>query len=284
MKQTRPIDSLETILRLEAPPGARYSVRLADFFGAALAGDLLARMIRGTARGIPTDRHLHALHAVFIEAVPPSVLLDVLVEATPDEGSLSRRCIRVTRDGRPLAVATASWGRRAAEAVEYQDHPMDEHLPDPDTLPTTLEGARAEGWPEQYARGPIEFRRVGDRWPAVPASPGATHIEWIRPRCAVPDDPRLHEAAMVMASEFYSHWPFEWRLGAQFRSDRFRLLDHALWIHHPVAWTDWWLLRTTSFVATAGRALATREIFTRDRRLILTAMHEAQLADGGRNS
>jgi acyl-CoA thioesterase-2 len=100
----------------------------------------------------------------------------------------------------------------------------------------------------------------------------------MRPRAPLGDDPRLQMAALVFLADFYSHWPFERRIGAAFANDRFRPLDHALWVHRPARWDDWWLMETISEVAHAGRGLSRRRIFTRDGSLIASAAQEALVA------
>jgi acyl-CoA thioesterase-2 len=152
-------------------------------------------------------------------------------------------------------------------------------LPAPEKLRSTLEQARAEGWPEDYARGPIEFRRVRpSSWPDAPADEPVAHIEWVKPREALPDDPRLHSAALVFLADFYSHWEFERRVGRKFAYDRFRPLDHALWVHRLLRWDDWWLMKATTDVSHAGRALSRREIYTRDGVLVASTAREASIA------
>jgi hypothetical protein len=54
--------------------------------------------------------------------------------------------------------------------------------PDLESLPSTLECARAEGWPEEYARGPVELRRVGPMWRDPDRGDSYHHLAWLSPR------------------------------------------------------------------------------------------------------
>jgi acyl-CoA thioesterase-2 len=95
----------------------------------------------------------------------------------------------------------------------------------------------------------------------------------------LPADARdVHVAAIVFLSDFYAHWPFEWRYGPRFDHARFRPLDHHVWVHRPVRWDDWWLLETKSEVAHDGRALALRTLADRSGRLVASAATEALIA------
>jgi acyl-CoA thioesterase-2 len=149
-------------------------------------------------------------------------------------------------------------------------------LPSPESLPSTRDTAKREGW-EDYAAGPLEFRRVNASWPPPPEDQQRPHREWLRPRAALPPDPKLHTAALVFASQFYPQWAFEWRAGRDFRRDRFAILAHSVWLHEPARWDDWWLVDTHSDASSGGRALAHRRIFARDGRLLASATHTASV-------
>jgi acyl-CoA thioesterase-2 len=135
-------------------------------------------------------------------------------------------------------------------------------------------GAR-EGW-AQYAVVPIESRRITPHEPVKEHEP-ASWLGWLRPRAALGDEPRLHAAALAFLAEYRSHWAVERRLGADFPRTEITLLDHALWVHRPRRWDDWWLVRTESDVGAAGRCLSRREIYARDGELIASAAWEAAL-------
>ena len=64
-------------------------------------------------------------------------------------------------------------------------------------------------------------------------------------------------------------------------AERFASLDHAIWLHAPARWDDWWLVTTRSDIAAAGRALTQRQIYTRDGRLIATIAQEALIGEHG---
>jgi acyl-CoA thioesterase-2 len=270
-----PRESLAEMLRIERVREGEFAARCEDFWGAALGGDVLARAVlaaAATCRGL----ELHSLHAAFLRPVPPALPLSLRVEPLGDDRDGARRQVRIERDGL-LCQVVASFAP-LGDGLGYQDPTPAAHLPAPEALPSTLELARAEGWAE-YARGPIEFRRAHPRvWPDPTGEISGGHVVWMRPRAPLGADPRLRMAALVFLADFYSHWPFERRIGAGFASDRFRPLDHALWVHQPARWDDWWLTETISEVAHAGRGLSRRRIFARDGRLIATAAQEALVA------
>jgi acyl-CoA thioesterase-2 len=266
-----PSEVLASLLRVEPVRDGEFAVRLEDFWGGSLDADVLARAALAAAQGCPAEE-LHSLHACFLKPAPPGVPLTLRVEGLAD-GPPARREIRLLGEGL-LCLGVASFAAPGA-GVAYQDVAPHPDLPDPEGLPSTLDLARAEGWSD-YARGPIEFRRaLPRRWPDAAGVPGGVHVEWVRPRAPLPDDPRAHMAALVFLSAFYPHWPFERRIGPGFSPERFTSLDHALWVHGAERWDDWWLLQSGTQVGRAGRALSRREIYTRKGRLVASVSQEA---------
>jgi acyl-CoA thioesterase II len=270
-----PREALAEILRLEPVGGGEFAACFEDFWGNTVGGDVLARAAlaaAATCEGLELD----SLHASFLRPVPPGIRLALRVETLAEDRDGVHRQVRIEGEG--LLCQVLARFAPAGCGLGYQDARPVADLPRPEDLPSTLEQARAEGWSE-YARGPIEFRRARPRvWPDPAGDTSGPHVEWMRPRAALGDDPRLQMAALVFLADFYSHWPFERRVGRGFAVARFQPLDHALWVHQPARWDDWWLLETISEVAHAGRGLSRRRIFTREGRLIASTAQAALIA------
>jgi acyl-CoA thioesterase II len=275
-----PRESLGSILTVERVEGDEFGVRLEDFWGASLTCDALARAALAAAQSCG-GAALHSLHARFVEPAPPGVALRLRVERLGEDGAVVRRRVQLRRENRLLSDVTLSFAS-PSPGLAYQGAALDPDLPDPETVPSTAERARAEGWAD-YASGPIEFRRIGAAWPWPEPSPeqSSTHREWVRPRQPLPREAEVHMAATVFLSDFYSHWTASDRLGARFRPPRFTPLEHALWLHRPLRWDGWWLLRAVSEVGHAGRLFTRRQLFSADGALVASAAQEGLYAGGG---
>jgi acyl-CoA thioesterase-2 len=270
-----PRESLREILELERVRDGAFVARLEDFWGASQGGDALARAALAAADSCP-GLELRSLHARYLRPLPAASPLRLRVERLADAEAGASREVRIEGDGL-LCHVTAGFAPPGT-GTEYQDAALPAALPDPERLPSTREQAQAEGWSD-YARGPIEFRRAHPRvWPDPTGDTSGGHVEWVRPRTPLPDDPRLQMAALVFLADFYSHWPFERRIGRQFAYGHFLTLDHALWVHQTTRWDDWWLLESVSEVSHAGRALSRRRIFTRAGALVASAAQSALVA------
>lgn len=275
MAEREPRESLAAILRLEPSAGAECAVSLESFWGEAAGGDALARAALFGAEANP-GRDLVALHACFLASLAPDVPLQLHREALRGGGRISHLRVQL-RDGKELLCdAALSFEVPGSDGPAYQQQGLPRDLPDPESLPSELELGQREGWAE-YARGPIESRRIGAWREPVRDGEPARWRGWLRPRVALPDDPRLHMAALVFLSDYRIHWAVEKKLGDAFFSHSFVSLDHALWVHRPARFDDWWLVETTSEVARAGRSLTRREIRARDGSLIASVAQQALL-------
>lgn len=271
------VESFAPFFELEKRRDGEFVARLADFGGRSFGGDLLARAVLAAADG--DRRELHALHATFLRPAPAGVPISLVVDRLGDGRRLARRRVRVEHDGRQLCAITASFAA-ASDGLRYQGTLPDPTLPAADSLPSTRELARAEGWLE-YAGGPIEFRRIGE-WSRLPQMEGpVAKLGWMAPRTPLPAEPAMHAAALAYLSDFLSHWAVEVRLGPAFSPEGLLSLDHALWVHRPPRWDDWWLVDTRTDIAHAGRALTRREVYDRGGQLIASIVQEALVTTSG---
>ena len=274
-----PHSAFEDFLRVEATGDGAWSSALADFdWGAAFGGDLLARMALAASRDVGPERALRSLHAHFLAPATPGSAAALHVTPLGDDAHETRRRVAVTVGGATLCEGVASFAATAA-GPRYHAGGFDASLAAPESLPSDVELAQSDGWPVRYL-APIEFRRAEPRaWPFPAAADGeASHWSgWLRPRVPLSADLALHAAALVFASDYRSHWGPETRLGPAFGAHAYTSLDHALWIHAPQAWTDWWLFETRSEICRDGRALTQRTVWTRDGLRVATIAQEGLL-------
>jgi acyl-CoA thioesterase len=265
-----PTSDIAALLCVEHRSDREYTADPEDFWGAPLAADVWARVALAAARSGP------GAELITLQGGLPELELGkpVSLRISPSGGpTVPHRHVEIAQaESRGHALATLV---APGAGPDYQDvFPLD-RTPEPESLPSTLETARAEGWPEQYARGPVEFRRIGPRQRDAEADDASCQRVWLSPRTPVPEGPDVAVAAIVLAASWYPHWEFERRIGAGFSPDRFRVLDHSVRIHRAEPWRDAWLLEARSERAIAGRALSTRRLFSRDGRLLASASSSA---------
>jgi len=271
---------LASLLRVDRAGEGEFTARLHDFEGVSFGGDALGRIALAAAQ-TAGDRRLHALHASFLRPVPPGVAVTIRVESLGEGRTLARRRVAIEHERRLLCHATASFAVAAAVGPRWQEVEAP-RVPAPETLPPDTEVAREEGWTwdlehEEFAWGFVE--RPWRAWEHGEPASDSRWCTWMKPRDPLPDDPHVHAAALAYVSDLLSHWSTCRRLGRDHGPGFYVSLDHALHVHCPMAWNDWWLLDSRSEVAHDGRALWQRRIFTRDGALIASIQQEGLIRE-----
>ena len=99
---------------------------------------------------------------------------------------------------------------------------------------------------------------------------------WLRAVGRLPDDPEIHRAVLAYLSDMtlldtaligHGHNVFDAQL-------QVASLDHALWFHRPFRADEWLLYVQDSPNAGGARGLTRGLLFSRDGRLVATAMQE----------
>jgi len=271
---------LAEMLAVERVGEGEFVTTLADYGGGSFGGDTLGRLVLAAARTCE-GREIHSLHSYFLRPAPAGVPIAIRVEGLKEGRRLAHRRVELSHDGRLLCEMTASF-TSLGEGIAFQDATSDP-VPPPEDLPSEADRARAEGWSD-WAPGPLEWRWVGSPFEPVKPDEPSHWSGWVRPAAPLPADPALHFAALAFLSDFFSHWAIARRLAFDPSPTWLVSLDHALWAHRPVRWDEWWLIRTTSDVCHAGRALTRREVFARDGRLLASVAQEALVTEPAERS
>jgi acyl-CoA thioesterase-2 len=127
--------------------------------------------------------------------------------------------------------------------------------------------------------GPLEVRECDPATAAPAVGRAARRAIWIRPRGTLPDDPLVHAAVLVFASDrsllSTAGRPhgFSWGtgLGAS--------LDHAVWLHQAPRFDGWMLYTSESPVAHAARALIFGQMYNVDGLRIASVVQEGLIRE-----
>ena len=146
---------------------------------------------------------------------------------------------------------------------------MPEGVPGPDDCPrlgevlAKISGRSAAQWEREW--GVLDVRYVGDSRSGGalvdPLHPARARV-WVRIEGALPDDRRLHQAALAYASDLTllsaTTVPHNAFIGLDVQVAS---LDHAMWFHRPFRADDWLLYDQISPSASAGLGLSTARLF-----------------------
>jgi acyl-CoA thioesterase-2 len=192
-----------------------------------------------------------------------------------DGRRFANRRVLVRQLGEPVFELAAGFtadehgvGHSHEPAVEEPDTP--ESLPDWETVRS------AETGEPPRAPDAIEVRVCHAQEDRPGAATSPRRMVWMRPRGPLPDDPALHAAALIYASDrtllrtaARLHGPLHERLPAS--------LDHAVWLHRPPRFDDWILYACHSPAAEAARSLTVGTMYERNGTRIATVAQEGLL-------
>lgn len=248
--------------------------------GRIYGGQVLAQALLAAERTLPEDRAAHSMHGYFLRPGDASQGITISVDRIHDGRSFSTRRAQAYQNGVPIFSMIASF-QDADPGVEHAAS-MPEGIPAPEDLAPDED--RVQGLPGGTARmlseRAADIRHV-DSPLYLPSDDERVPQQavWMRLRAPLPDDPRLHRAALAYLSDMTIqesilrahgvYWAFP---GLKVAS-----LDHAMWWHRPARVDEWLLYMQESPNARGGRGLATGRIFTRDGEFVASVAQEIMI-------
>jgi acyl-CoA thioesterase-2 len=238
--------------------------------GRLFGGMVAAQSVIAAGRTVAEGRALHSLHGYFLRPGRHGVPIRFVVDRIRDGRSFTTRRVKAHQAGEAIFNLSASFAK-AEEGISHQE-PMPD-APGPDGLPD-WEDVRAQALGDEGAKrfdSAVEVRICDP----PDGSREARQRNWLRARGTLPDDPLIHTAMLVYASDRTllgtaarpHDLPWNKRVGAS--------LDHAVWIHRAVRFDDWLLFAAESPVAHAARGLIFGGLFYRDGTRVASVAQEA---------
>jgi acyl-CoA thioesterase-2 len=275
MNDADPLARLVARLALE-PAGADAFAAPAVQAGRRLFGGLLAAQAAVAAARTVGDGRLHSLHGYFLRPGRPGAALRFDVVRVRDGRRFATRRVLASQLGEPVFELAAGFTADEEGVAHAHEPPLGEAPPPPDALPD-WESLRARETGEP-ARPPdaIEVRVCRPQDDGPGASPPPHRLVWMRPRGALPEDPVLHAAALVYASD-RTLLRTAARLHGGMRERLPASLDHAVWLHRPPRWDGWILYASEAPVAHGGRAFVHGRMLRPDGARLATVAQEGLL-------
>ncbi|MFJ6531443.1 acyl-CoA thioesterase [Microbacterium sp. NPDC091662] len=248
--------------------------------GRIYGGQVLAQALLAAERTLPEDRAVHSMHGYFLRPGDASHGLTISVDRIHDGRSFSTRRAQAYQNGVPIFSMIASF-QDADPGVEHAAS-MPEGIPAPETLAPDED--RVSGLPEGTVRmlseRAADIRHL-DSPLYLPSGDTRTPQQavWMRLRAPLPDDQRLHRAALAYLSDMTIQESILRAHGVYWALPGLKVasLDHAMWWHRPARVDEWLLYVQESPNARGGRGLATGRIFTRDGVLVASVAQEIMI-------
>jgi len=241
-------------------------------------GQLMAQAFVAATRTLADDLPPSALSVHFIAGGDPSADIEFHVVRLRDEKRFANRRVDAMQGGALLASALVSY-LSAGKGLEHSFPAPD--VAEPDTLPTideVLVGYEriVPGFVD--ALRPIEWRYAND--PAWVMRDKGERLSgnrvWLTAAGDMPADPMLNTAALIYASDTTVLDSIITTHGLSWGWDRIFAvtINHSVWFHRSVDFSEWVLYSTASPVAAESRGLGMGHFFDRAGRIVATVAQE----------
>ena len=266
------IEQLEVDLFRGIGSGGETTTRI---FG----GQVIAQALMAAYRTVE-DRLCHSLHAYFIRPGDPAIPVIYQVDHARDGGSFTTRRVVAIQHGKQIFNMSASF-HVEEEGWDYQ-HPMkDVGVPEDWPNREELRAQHVDRIPEKFhadflRKRPIELREVAPRDFFAPEVASDENQVWFRMEAARGQGPQMQHCLLAYASDMNllgsSLRPhgLTWFQGKVMSAS----LDHAMWFHAPIDFSDWHLYDLDAPWTGGGRGFNRGAIYAQDGRLVASTAQE----------
>ncbi len=229
-----------------------------------LFGGLVAAQAAMAAMRTVDDFPMHSLHAYFLRPGRPNVEIAYHVHAAKDGKNFRSRVIEAWQSGDCIFQMMASFQRPEAGVSHGPAMP---EVPSPLKLKNRDELRGRKNWQEQ----PIDVRMITPITENTPQKPRQSI--WLKANGDLPEDPKLHLALVVYASDRTLLDTASRPHADQGRSAG-ASLDHSMWFHQVPVFDEWLLFDMYSPVAENSRGLAMGHMFGASGQCMVTVAQE----------
>lgn len=238
-------------------------------------GQVVAQCLMAANQTVSGELSAHSLHAYFLRAGDPATSIDFEVDPIRDGRSFSTRRVVARQKGEAIFNTSISY-HREEEGVSHCIPMPDVAAPrsEADDMSNFRGFTTKPGDPNLIDLYQIERQRVTQYLAEEQAPMGQS---WFRAFGPLPDDHAVHQAALVMISDysllstvFYPHPytnPIKHFMAAS--------LDHAVWFHHPGKMDEWVLYDCDTPRAGGGRGFSRGFLWAQDGTLLASTAQES---------
>ena len=242
-------------------------------------GHVIAQALMAAYRTVP-DRMCHSLHAYFIRPGDPSIPVIYQVDRARDGGSFTTRRVVAIQHGKQIFNLSASFHVQE-EGWDYQPKMPDvkgpEHWLDrPDLREPYIEKISPKHRDDFLRERPIEIREVDPRDLFEPEKTSDKNYLWFRMEAAKGQSPIMQHCLLAYASDMNllgsSLRPhgLTWFQGQVMTAS----LDHAMWFHAPIDFSDWHLYELDAPFTGGARGFNRGLIYNQNGQLAATTAQE----------
>lgn len=246
--------------------------------GRLFGGMVAAQAVVASSRTVE-EGEIHSLHAYFLRPGRHGVPIQYVVHRIRDGRTYTTRRVVAHQGGEAIFSLEASY-TKPETGISHQD-PMPE-APPPDGLPPwdLVRADRRENAERLVEDFPIDIRACDPERASSPEPQPPFRQVWMKPKGILPEDPVIHAAVFVYASDRGMISTVSRMHGIQRSRTASASLDHAMWFHRLPRWDDWVLYTTSSHAAHNARALILGTMYRRSGELLISTAQEGLFRAG----
>jgi acyl-CoA thioesterase-2 len=276
---TEALDQLVDLLDLEPIEVNIFrGTNIDDARQRVFGGQVAAQSLVAAGRTVDTGR-VHSLHSYFLRPGDPAAPILYEVDRIRDGRSFTTRRVVAIQHGRAIFNLQCSFHVDEGPGLVHQAA-MPE-VPRAEDLPTVRERLEQSAdqvpeWSLEDLSKPMDQRYIGEP-PWVPTTNSATRqMLWVRADGELPDDPLLHDAVVVYASDMSLIDSMLLPHANRWRAEPVMIasLDHCMWFHRRLRADRWLLFDHDSPVAYGSRGLARGLVFDEEGQLVVSLVQE----------
>lgn len=226
-------------------------------------GVVMGQALVAAARTADADCRPQSLHGYFLRPTMTGTPISYRVSVLKDGRRFTSRSVEAMQSGKTVFTMICSLSKDSGDEPNNYGARLDPNIAGP------------ENFASESIPGPWDSRIVG----ATPAGPDglreSTRRTWVRVGERLPDDPLLHDALVVYASD---------RTGTASRpldmdgdDTAMMSLDHAVWFHRRTRVDEWLFYDLHALVNAAGRGLVRGSLYGPDGQLAASTTQEVLL-------
>jgi acyl-CoA thioesterase-2 len=226
-------------------------------------GIVMGQALIAAARTGPPGSRPHSLHGYFLRPTLTGPPIAYEVTLLKDGRRFATRAVEAVQEGKKVFRMLCSLVKDGGDEPNAYGARLDPDLPGPD------------GFASEVLPGPWDSRVIGPAPLGPDGLRASTRRSWVRVTGRLPDDPELHDALVVYASD---------RTGTASRPLDFEgddtammSLDHSVWFHRRARVDDWLFYDLNALVNSGGRGLVRGSIFGSDGQLAASVTQEVLL-------
>ena len=246
--------------------------------GRVFGGQVVAQCLLAAYATVDETFTAHSLHAYFLRGGDPKQPIEFEVDPIRDGSSFCTRRVVARQNGQAIFNTSVSYqvqeqGFEHSEPMPKLQPPVAKPLSD---INRDIEGDK-ELNPRQ--RNMFQIFQVQRERANIKQDPDSTLVRahWFCTRGPLEDDPRLHQAALALISDFSLLGTCIQKQGLEDWEDDLMIasLDHAIWFHRPVNINDYVLYGSDSPWAGNSRGFNRGSFWNTSGELIASTIQES---------